>query len=147
MKPAAFIRLSGLSKTTVYDIRNGVLKNLGLTRANVLLNSIGLQLAVVKIQPNIQEDQTALEGATVFASKNQRKLMPVELLERLCTQPNVHLGEYAPFVHRLLLNGEVALLAAVAEEVSAKTGVGPGKVWDRLRDLAMQLKVKRDVWD
>src|SRR3990167_11258398 len=81
---AAMIEMSGLGKTTIYEIENRDLKNLGFIKANQLLAALGLELSVRNARPDFDKD-SPLSRAAIFASRKQRKQIDLDFLRRVLT--------------------------------------------------------------
>lgn len=54
--------------------------------------------------------------------------------------------KYEPHVHALLDDAPVSLLAAVAEQLHDEAHVSRDIVWKNYRNLASQVKSRRDIW-
>ena len=146
LRPLTLSRRSGVSKSTVYEIQNGELNNLGLLKAVQLLSALGLQLTVTKIEPRLDSDQSALESACVFASKGQRKTMQVDYLKKVLSLDDLYLGDYSSDLKRLLSLGEIELLFALAGDLAGEFEVTEASIWNKMRNVAKKLKVSRDLW-
>lgn len=141
---AALIEMSGLGKTTIYEIENGDLKNLGFIKANQVMTALGLELSVRNAGSESCKN-SALSRAAVFASLEQRKQIDLDNLRRVLTV-ETYLGDYEPYLRQLLLNADVALLGALADQLHQENRIECSETWKRMRALAKRLSVVRPLW-
>lgn len=132
-------KLSGLSRATVNQLENGVIKDLSLTRAAKLLGALGLSVTVAaprpKKLPNSNAKSSALDLAARTASQLHDALTSDAMPARL-----------SPHMYTLLEEAPVSLLASVVEELHGESGLERPQVWKKMRELARQLKSSRELW-
>lgn len=115
---ATLAELAGLSRATVNDLEQEKLENLGLTRAEHLLNVLGMSLGIA---PGVSStgqtrDATALERAARIASVSYRKPLTAEALREALVSGNVPTG-YRPQLRAFLDEAPVAVLSAGAHQL------------------------------
>ena len=125
----------GLSRNTLNRLENGLFPDLGIRKADALLERLGLELAIT---PAARERKSAdfVGMACTSASVSFREaLTPEELVHALLSGKAASNRE-AQFIV-LLEEGPAALLQGLVEQVGA--WVKPGKVKRNLAKIAQQV--------
>lgn len=143
---AALADLAGLSRATVNDLEQGKLENLGVTRAEQLLNVLGMSLGVAQaFGSSRKRDKTALDSAARIASVSYRKPMTGEVLREALVSGTSPSG-YRPQLRAFLDEAPVAILSGVAHQMEEE-GHGPARsTWQKMRALASTLQCTRGIW-
>ncbi len=143
--------LSGLSRATVNQVETGTIKDLSLTRANRLLEVLGLSMAIANPRPRRANPEPekkksgALDIAARTASVSYKTPVSAAQLREALTSSTV-LPAFLPHVYALLDDAPVSLLASVVEQLHQEEGVERAWVWQQMRDLAHTLKSRREMW-
>lgn len=147
LSQAELARLSGLSRQTISELEGGTIKDLSLKRAERLANVLGLnfQLSGGDVPARrMVHRMTPLSRASRTASVSYRKRMAPARLRNVLVK-----GESAPadipYVHALLDDAPVSLLASVADQLQDGPE-GAARIWQNYRKLARQVKSNRDLW-
>ncbi|WP_022983007.1 helix-turn-helix domain-containing protein [Ideonella sp. B508-1] len=145
----ALARLAGLSRATIVALEGGTIKDLSITRTAMVLEVLGLGLTVAPAHPRLEPRPTALtpplELAARTASTSYRgRLTAAELRDVLGTG-ELPAGLEA-YVHALLDEAPMDLLARAVEQMHAEAGLARETVWANMRRLARQLKSRRNLW-
>lgn len=146
---SALATLSGLTRQTINQMENGTIGDLSLNRAERLANAVGLTLRVE--QPSAGKGASASRRASMLsraartASVSFAAPLPPAGLRKILVEGTVP-PRHVPHVHALLDDAPVSLLAALAEEMHRDAGMPPQAVWQRFRQLAHQVKSRRDLW-
>lgn len=141
--------LSGLTRQTVNQLEKGTIGDLSLKRASRLAEVLGLSLQVQdphaggKSVPSGK--LSALERAARTASVSYRNVLAPEHLRRVLVEGSMVLAD-APYLHVLLDEAPMSLLASLAEQLHREAGMQRELVWQNLRTLALQARSKRDIW-
>lgn len=143
----ALAALSGLSRRTISQLENGTVKDLSLQRAERLAAVLGFTLQVVR--PHATSRTTApritpLRRAVQTASVSYRKPIAPGRLRRVLVTGEATPAD-APYVHVLLDEAPISLLASVAEQLQTEAG-SSRHVWENYRKLAQQVKSRRGLW-
>jgi transcriptional regulator with XRE-family HTH domain len=139
--------LSGLSRQTVNQIETGAAPDLGLNKAERLASVLGLMLRVDagRLGVNKPPKMTPLARAAATASVSYKTRLAQPALERILASAELP-EKYIPHVHTLLDDAPVSLLGAVAEQLHDQAKLSREAVWKNFRDLARQVKSRRDIW-
>lgn len=148
---ATLAQLSGLSRATINQIENGVIRDLSLSRTARLLGTVGLTVQVSPArdrpapgaQPVTPRSASALAAQTASVSL-RLEMTAAQVRDALRTR-EVEPG-FLPHIYALLDEAPVSLLARVVEELHAQAGVAHSVVWKNMRQLARQLKCGRALW-
>lgn len=146
---AALAKLSGLSRQTINQVEKGTVNDLSLNRAEKLASILGLGVYVQ--QPHAKQrikpgtGMSALSRAARTASVSYRTMLAPSQLQQVLVEGTVPLAQ-APHLHALLDDAPVSLLASMVEELHEHSGIDRNALWSNLRDLARQVKSKRDIW-
>ncbi len=134
---------AGLSRTTLNRLENGLFPDLGVKKADAILEQLGMQLAVRPATRTTQPDFIAMACASVSVSF-RNTLTPDELVHALLSGRPAP-GKEAHFV-ALLEEAPPALLRGLIAQVG-KWGK-PGKVETNVRKIARALDVslKSERW-
>lgn len=139
--------LCGLSRQTINQIEAGSIPDLGLNKVDRLVAVLGLNLRVGLAPPAAmsRSRMLPLRRAAVAAGVSYRTRLPPARLKQIVIAGNVP-AAYAPHLHALLDDAPVSLLASVAEQLDAETGIGRKVAWQHYRSLAHQVKSLRALW-
>ena len=146
---ARVARLSGLTRQTVNQVENGTVVDLSLNRASRLAEVLGLSLAVR--DPRMHEADkpgarsTALVRAARTASVSYRQAMAPTQLRKILMAGTVAPDD-APYLHALLDDAPISLLASLSEQLHRESGMDRAQAWQHFRHLAHQVLSKRDIW-
>jgi transcriptional regulator with XRE-family HTH domain len=145
---ASVARLSGLSRSTVNALENGTIKDLSVTRAEKLLDSLGLTLAVPQVhrpsRTSARRRSPALEVAARTANVSYRPVLTSAALRKSLMSAKTTPSVFAN-VRALLEEAPVAMLARVVEQLHDEAGVDRTVVWQNMRTLAREMQVNRDI--
>jgi len=135
-------KLSELSRTTINQIENGTLMDLGYTKLSHLLAVLGLDLQA--------KSATGLEHALVVAARtastSYKKALTPETLAEMLTSGDAP-DEYRP--HLMTLLDETPLpvvIKAIQEAVQRSPTTTPRKVMQHMAKWADELHSYRAVW-
>ncbi|WP_129780669.1 helix-turn-helix transcriptional regulator [Peristeroidobacter soli] len=147
LSQAQVAALSGLSRQTVNQIETGAAPDLGLNKAERLAGVLGLVLRVDAGRPGSSKaaKMSALARAAATASVSFRRRLARPALERILASGELP-EKYIPHVHALLDDAPVSLLGAVAEQLHDEAKLSREAVWKNYRNLARQVKSRRDIW-
>lgn len=139
--------LSGLSRQTINQLETGTVPDLGFNKAERLANALGLALRVDANRPAgmPQRRMTPLMRAAATTGVSYRAKLSPARLKHIVVGGKVPVA-YAPHVHTLLDDAPVSLLASLAEQLDAETGIGRDVVWKHYRILAHHVKSRRELW-
>jgi transcriptional regulator with XRE-family HTH domain len=139
--------LSGLSRQTVNQIETGAAPDLGLNKAERLAAVLGLMLRVDAGRPKSDKTpkMTPLARAAATASVSYKTRLARPVLQRILASAELP-EKYIPHVHTLLDDAPVSLLGAVAEQLHDEAKLSRDAVWKNYRNLARQVKSRRDIW-
>lgn len=146
---ARLATLSNLTRQTVNQIENGTVNDLSLNRAGKLADVLGLLLHVEDFHANkraVPGSQTsALARAARTASVSYRQALAPARLRKILIDGSVSL-DYAPYLHALLDEAPVPLLASLCEQLHSEAAMSREQAWKHFRQLAHQVMSKRDIW-
>lgn len=147
LSQAQVAALSGLSRQTVNQIETGAAPDLGLNKAERLAAVLGLALRVDagRLRSDKAAQMTALARAAATASVSFRMRLARPALKRILTSGELP-DKYIPHMHALLDDAPVSLLGAVAEQLHDEERLSREAVWKNYRNLARQVKSRRDIW-
>lgn len=139
--------LSGLSRQTINQLETGTVPDLGLNKVERLANALGLALRVDAGLPAGMPHRrmTPLVRAAATTGVSYRTTLLPTRLKHIVMAGEVP-DAYAPHVHTLLDDAPVSLLASLAGQLHADTGIGRDVVWKHYRSLARQVKSRRELW-
>lgn len=146
---ARLAALSGLARQTVNQLENGSVVDLSLNRAGKLAAVLGLSLHVqghdVGKRGRAAGRMSALNRASRTASTSFREVIQPSRLRKILLEASVSEAD-APYLHALLDEAPISLLASVCEQLHDQSGLARQQVWQHLRQLARQVMSKRDIW-
>lgn len=147
LSQAQVAALSGLSRQTVSQLETGAVPDLGLNKAERLAALLGLALRVDtgRARPPGRHKMTPLMRAAATASVSYKTPLTAATLKRILVTGRIP-EDYAPHLHALLDDAPVALLAALADQLHAETGMDRHAVWTTYRRLAHEVKSRRGIW-
>jgi transcriptional regulator with XRE-family HTH domain len=134
-------RLSGLSRSTVNQLENGVLRDLGVAKLISLLDLLGLSMQARESSPR----RHGLAMASRTASVSYRAAMQPLQLARALASGNLP-AELVPHVATLLDEAPLPVLTAAVEEAALRCRVQPKRIWQHLSRWAGELGSPRAVW-
>ncbi|WP_309963031.1 helix-turn-helix domain-containing protein [Variovorax guangxiensis] len=145
-------QVSGLSRSTINAVERQSIGNLSISKAEALLESIGLSMKVAtsgtarapspkKAPPS----RSALERAASTASVSYQPVMSARQLEAALLT-GIAPRPVRPHLQVLLDEAPMSLLAKVVDELHADKGVERSHVWSQMRRLAHELQCFRTVW-
>ncbi len=141
--------LAGLSRSTIIEIEKGTIKDLSLSRTATLLEVLGLGLHITPAHPRLVQQAVStlpLDSAARTASVSYSAALPPSLLGEAVRTGNVPVG-YAPHVGTLLEEAPLSMLAKAIEQVHAESAVPRACLWANMRQMAIELKVFREIWN
>ncbi len=127
---------AGLSRNTLNRLENGLFPDLGVKKAEAILEKLGMELSVKPAKPK-HPDFVGMASASASVSF-KKKLAPDELVHALLSGKATP-GKEAHFIV-LLEEAPAALLKGMLEQVGA--WVKPGKVEKNLKKIAKQVGLK-----
>jgi len=139
---SALAKLSDLSRQTIVGLESGAIKDLSLQRADKIAGVLGLALHVA-LAPRKKAKMSPLSRAARTASVSYRETISTVRLKRVLLSGKFDMDD-APYVHALLDEAPVSLLASLAEQLQPYSDSQP--VWTQFRKLAHDLRSKRDLW-
>ena len=145
----ALARISGLSRSTINGVETQSVANLSITKAEGLLESIGLSISVAGADTpgngKSPPSRSALERAAATASTSYGPMLTANQLETALLTGAAP-DNIRPPLQALPDDAPMSLLAKVVEELHIEKGVERTAVWTRMRHLARELKCFRLVW-
>ena len=120
-------------------------KELGIARAQRVMAVVGLSVVVTGAPNSARSATPALLKAARAASVSYREVMDAETLAAALGGDAVP-AAFMPHVRSLLEEASVALLAEVVEDLHARRGTPRADVWRRMRELAQEFMVSREIW-
>jgi len=126
---------AGLSRNTLNRLENGLFPDLGIRKAEVVLERLGLELAI-KPSPRKHRAPDYVRMACTSASVSFRTMLTAEELVHALLSGRAPSNRQAHFIV-LLEEGPVALLKGLLKQVGA--WVKPGKVAGNLAKIAKQV--------
>jgi transcriptional regulator with XRE-family HTH domain len=142
--------ISGLSSSTISALEKQSIANLSITRAEELLDAIGLSLRVNSATPSPahkrpRPNRSALDRAAATASVSYRTEMTAGQLERALLTGDAP-DQIRPHLQALLDEAPMSLLANVLDELHLKKRIVRAQAWSQMRRLAQDLQCFRRVW-
>lgn len=147
LSQARVAALSGLSRQTVNQIETCSAPDLGLNKAERLASVLGLMLHVDAGRSRVNKlpRMKPLSRAAAMASVSYKTRLAAPTLKRILVTGQVA-EKYLPHVHALLDDAPVSLLGAVAEQLHEEANISREAVWRNYRNLARQVKSRREIW-
>ncbi|MBW9336860.1 helix-turn-helix domain-containing protein [Herbaspirillum sp. RU 5E] len=135
-------RLAGLSRTTVNQLENGTLADLGYTKLSHLLSLLGLDLAMTCAKGL---DQPLEIAARSISTSYRKRISPAKLLKMLETgeAPEQYLPHLITFLDETPLP---LVLRTIEDAASHSTTTTPKQMMQHMAIWADQLQVHREVW-
>jgi DNA-binding XRE family transcriptional regulator len=139
--------LTGLSHTTINELEMGKLKDLSLTCAERLVNTLGFGLGVTGIRraKSDRDAVGALETAARSGSISYRDTIPTETL-RHALVTGVVSPNYLPQLRALLDEAPLSVLSAAVAQIEVENKVPREATWQRMRQLAAAMACTRGIW-
>ncbi len=129
---------AGLSRNTLNRLENGLFPDLGVKKAEAILEKLGMELTVKAVGPKSRKpDFVGMASASASVSF-KKKLTPQELVHALLSG-KATAGKEAHFIV-LLEEAPGVLLKGLVKEVGG--WVKPGKVERNLKKIAGQVGLK-----
>lgn len=138
---AQLAKLAGLSRTTVNQLENGSLDDLGYSKLNQVLGILGLSFDAkqrVKKSP-------ALKMAAQTASTSYRNILTSEVLKSIL-KSGVVPDDFKPHVMTLLDETPLPLVVSAIHEASIETNTPTKTVMKHVSAMARALHTHRAVW-
>jgi transcriptional regulator with XRE-family HTH domain len=138
---AQLAKLAGLSRTTVNQLENGALEDLGYTKLSQLLGILGLSFDAkerLKKSP-------ALNMAAQTASTSYKKMLTADMLKNIF-KSGVVPNDFKPHVMTLLDETPVQLVVSAIHEASIETKTPTKTVMKHVSAIAKALQTRRAVW-
>lgn len=145
----ALAALAGLSRSTIVEIEKGTIKDLSLSRTAALLEVLGLGLHITPAHPRLEQlaqPARPLDSAARTASVSYKAALPPSLLGE-AVRTGIVPGGYAPHIGTLLEEAPLSMLAKAVEQVHAESAVPRARLWANMRQMAIELKVLREIWN
>jgi transcriptional regulator with XRE-family HTH domain len=146
---ADLARASGLSRSTINAVETHNIGNLSITKAEELLEAIGLTMSISPASPRAPSkappSRTALERAAATASVSYSPTLTDKQLERALLKGEAS-DNIKPHLRALLDEAPMSLLAKVVEEIHLEKGIERSEIWRLMRSLAHELKCFRLIW-
>jgi transcriptional regulator with XRE-family HTH domain len=134
---ADLARAAGISRTTMNQLENGLFPDIGVRRAQAILDHLGLELHVRPVHR--RRADYVLMARTVANRSFRAKLSEAELVRVLLTGRIA--PRHRPHLRALLAEGPVAVLKGLVDEVSKWSQ--PGRVAERVRRVSDALGTAR----
>ena len=129
---------AGLSRNTLNRLENGLFPDLGVKKAEAILEKLGMELTVKPVAPKSKKpDFVGMASASASVSF-KKKLSPDELVHALLSGKATP-GKEAHFIV-LLEEAPAVLLKGMLQQVGA--WVKPGKVGKNVKKIAKQVGLK-----
>jgi len=141
---ARLAQAAGLSRNTLNRLENGLFPDLGVKKAEAILEKLGMKLVVEPLSSKAKEPDFIGMACTTASVSFKEVLTPEELVHALLSGKPAP-GKEAHFVV-LIEEAPAPLLGGLIEQVSK--WAKPGKVEKNLAKIADQLGVslRGDVW-
>lgn len=143
---ARLAALAGLSRSTINEIENGQIEDLGIAKIMRLLALLGLELGVGPASANIREGRKTASALTIAArsaSTSYRTTLPPRALARALRTGELP-SEFRPHIATLLEEAPASLIVRAMEE-SFGANV-PRSAWRHLSQWADELKSPNRSW-
>lgn len=134
---ADLARAAGLSRTTMNLLENGLFPDIGIRKAQAILDHLGLALHVRPVQrrrPDYVLMARTVANASYRAELSEAELVRVLLTGRLAVR-------YRPHLRTLLTEAPLAVLRGLVQEVGR--WAQPGRVADNVHGLSETLGTAR----
>jgi transcriptional regulator with XRE-family HTH domain len=141
LSQAQLAKLAGLSRTTVNQLENGALEDLGYTKLNQLLSILGVSLDAKTRLKKLP----ALEVAAQTASTSYKKILTSEVLMNIL-KSGVVPDDFKPHVMTLLDETPLQLVVSAIHEASIETNTPAKTVMKHVSAMAKALRTHRTVW-
>jgi len=138
MTQAELARASGLSRTTMNQLENGVFPDIGMNKAQAILASLGLVLQIQPMRRSSRPNYVRMARSSAGVSFRE-KLSEGELVRALLTG-RVPVNR-RPHFRVLLQEVPPAVLKGMVEDVGK--WAKPGRVAQNLAGIATQLRIRR----
>jgi transcriptional regulator with XRE-family HTH domain len=147
LSQSALARVSGISRATIWALEDGSLENLSIGKAEILLDTIGLRLGVLRPGKRVRvQSMSALEKAAITAGVSYRGDLSADTLLRALSGRGPVPESLRAHFRELLDDAPVSLLAEVAQEIQDSSAIPANSTWRRIRQLARELHCKRRIW-
>ena len=138
--------MSGLSRQTISQVETGAVPDLGLNKAEKLAAVVGLALRIEPSRRNsVAPKLSPLKRAARSAGVSYKTALSSTLLKNILVRGKVP-KDYEPHLHALLDDAPLSLLAAVVDQVHEEAHIARDAVWRSYRELAAQVRSRRDIW-
>lgn len=141
LSQARLAAMSTLSRTTINQLENGVLVDLGATKLIALLDLVGINLdAGARKGP-----MHALESLSQTASVSYKAVLEPDMFAAALVDGRLP-ERITAHVATLLDEAPLSLIVAAVEEVAVKSKLAPKLLWKHLLAWAHALHSPREEW-
>jgi transcriptional regulator with XRE-family HTH domain len=141
LSQARLAAMSSLSRTTINQLENGALVDLGATKLIALLDVVGINLDAGARKGNMH----ALAMVSQAASVSYRTVLDPDMLAAALVDGALP-ERITAHVATLLDEAPLSLIVAAVEEVAVKSNLAPKLLWKHLIAWAHALQSPRAVW-
>ncbi|WP_173942142.1 helix-turn-helix domain-containing protein [Polynucleobacter antarcticus] len=134
-------KLCNLSRSTINQLENGSLSDLGVKKLEALLEILNLSLEA-KVRGTTLN---ALELASRTASVSYKTKILKSDLEKVLVTGKLS-KKVLPHIATLLDEAPLALLVAAVEQAALRSHITAKKIWSNIDLLARELHLPRQVW-
>lgn len=134
-------KLAGLSRTTVNQLENGALEDLGYSKLTHLLGLLGLNLTAKERS----KKSPALKMAAQTASTSYKHILTPDVLKNIL-QSGVVPDDFKPHMMTLLDETPLSLVISAIHETSIETNTSAKTVMKHVSTMAKALHIHRSVW-
>ncbi len=127
-----------ITRTTLNQLENGLLKDLGIRKVETLLDQVGLALEVIEVSAAPKATDFLRLASTSASVSFKQALTEEELLHVLLTG-KVPTGR-RPHIRKLLEESPTALLEGLVRQLNSRAP--PGKVERNLDKIAVSLGIE-----
>lgn len=139
-------KLSDLSRATIADIDRLKIKDLGIVRAQRLLDALGLRLQLISNSQLPGDSSLVFERALVIANRGMRKNLDIDKLKQALTT-EVQLLDWGNHLRALLNAADIGLLCELVEKLNESHGMDRSALWKKIRVLATKVGASGPYWD
>ena len=147
------VLLDGFDTAAIGFIAPSLLSEWNLDKSHLgpVLSAALLGLSLAVRDPRMQEADkpgarsTVLVRAARTASVSNRQAMAPTKLRKIL-MAGTAAPDDAPYLHALLDDAPISLLASLAGQLHRESGMDRAQAWRHFRQLAHQVLSKRDIW-
>jgi transcriptional regulator with XRE-family HTH domain len=141
LSQARLAAMSGLSRSTINQLENGSLIDLGVAKLIVLLDLLGLSLDADARKGR----EGSLQMVSQTASVSYRTHLEPEQLAQALVEGHLPKGLVA-HIATMLDEAPLSLIVAAVEEVATKSRQPAKTIWKHVFAWAQELQPPRSVW-